>query len=324
MIMQNKVDVKNQETDMRIDKEIRPNNKGEFPILPNGLYRVSLGNATSMQILVSRNDGKLTIGVIGKGAWSFNIKERIDKDAYGYVQEKLGLGRYDGDAMHLVDFINCQNYQYSPDNVAGNYSSSYLSDVVESPFDINEFSEEEMERMNEEGYTVVKDANDDYVIEPYGYDFSEEDHDNVVRSVIESAKEGDELAIHACVATKIFEPVKASELHPVAVGMLEEITGTQQGFTYYYEANLPSFLVPSNKTDGASLEEIERRVVDFAEQILSNKENREELAAEVYDISSTLPIRSKIDDIIEENTKLVEKGTGIPKPYLNLKEGCPF
>jgi len=302
---------------MRIDKEIRPNNKGEFPILPNGLYRVSLGNATGMQILVSRNDGKLTIGVIGKGAWSFNIKERIDKDAYGYVQEKLGLGRYDGDAMHLVDFINSQNFLYSPDNVAGNYSSPHLSNHVESPFEVHEFSDEEMEQMHDERYTVVKDINDNYVIEPYGYDFNEEDRENVVRSVIESAKNGDELALHACLAAEIFEPVKEQPLHPEAKQIFEKLTGTDKAFTYYYEVDLPSFIVPSNKTNCPSKEEVERMLVGFAEMVLSDKENRaalvDELICSIEDFGA-VPIHSHANEIVRENTKQTKNTTVTPKP----------
>jgi len=77
----------------------RPNKNGIFPILPDGVHTVALGNGTQHQIIKYQD----VYGVLGKGCYEFSHFAHA-----GYVQQKLGFGSYEGDAANFADFINDQ------------------------------------------------------------------------------------------------------------------------------------------------------------------------------------------------------------------------
>ena len=102
---------------------IRPTKSGVFPRLETGVHDVALGNMTQFRIGIIRasvhgQDG-LFVGVETRGAYHFS--NRADT---GYVMDKLKLAPYDGDAAHIADFINDQNFEPGEIERQGTYLGS--------------------------------------------------------------------------------------------------------------------------------------------------------------------------------------------------------
>ena len=84
---------------------IRPKLNGVFPILPDGLHNVALGNGTQYEVCVTRTERGIVFGIIGKGCYEFN---RGGHD-YGYIIDKMGINpAYKGDVMNFSDLITSQ------------------------------------------------------------------------------------------------------------------------------------------------------------------------------------------------------------------------
>jgi len=255
--------------------ELYPSKDGEFPVLPNMAHRVALGNATAMDIVLNRYKNKICISVLGKGCFEFKSNELISKESYPYVQDKLGLGNMDGDAMHLVDFINSQNGLFDINNIAGTYSNN-LSDKVTPYIDTPEFTDEEMAFMQMNGYTVVPDASGELIIEPYGYDFSEDQLQNVVLEVIEDAKSHEHIAVHACLAAGIFQSDDYLFSHDISIAMPE---------------------IKSN-SDSLSDEQLEVSLINLADRIHSDRLFRKELVT-----------NATIECVADMTAEIVDKNT---------------
>lgn len=101
--------------------EITPFAVGRFPVLPDGVYSVALGNGTRFTIAILRAKGPLCDShpacVLGKVHVPSGIFVAVECwGAYhfsygydpGYVASKLGLREYMGDAANIADFLDCQ------------------------------------------------------------------------------------------------------------------------------------------------------------------------------------------------------------------------
>lgn len=77
---------------------IRPNKQGVFPRVERGTHSVCLGNMTMYQIVLSRNEDGLVIGIVGRGCNSFGYTPDWQD-----VREMLALMA--GDAGNVSDFI---------------------------------------------------------------------------------------------------------------------------------------------------------------------------------------------------------------------------
>ena len=84
---------------------IRPKLNGVFPILPDGLHNVALGNGTQYEVCITRTERGIVFGIIGKGCYEF---DRGGHDV-SYVIEKMGIiPMFKGDAMSFSDLITSQ------------------------------------------------------------------------------------------------------------------------------------------------------------------------------------------------------------------------
>lgn len=101
---------------------IRPKLNGVFPILPDGLHNVALGNGTQYEVCVTRTERGIVFGIIGKGCYEFN---RGGHD-YGYIIDKMGIDpRYKWDAMNFSDLITSQfAREFTP---IGNYTLDFCA-----------------------------------------------------------------------------------------------------------------------------------------------------------------------------------------------------
>ena len=84
---------------------IRPKLNGVFPILPDGLHIVALGNGTQYEVCITRTERGIVFGIIGNGCYTFGFGGHH----YGYIIEKMGISpMFKGDAMNFSDLITSQ------------------------------------------------------------------------------------------------------------------------------------------------------------------------------------------------------------------------
>jgi hypothetical protein len=84
---------------------IRPKLNGVFPILPDGLHNVALGNGTQYEVCIIRTERGIVFGILGRGCYEF---DRGSHDV-SYVIEKMNIRRiFIGDAMNFSDLITSQ------------------------------------------------------------------------------------------------------------------------------------------------------------------------------------------------------------------------
>lgn len=80
---------------------IRPTWTGVFPVLPDGIHQVALGNMSQFEVAVLHNPRSVMIGIVGKKCYTFTNSHNE-----GYIEEKLGVSG--SDATNMADFISCQ------------------------------------------------------------------------------------------------------------------------------------------------------------------------------------------------------------------------
>lgn len=84
---------------------IRPKLNGVFPILPDGLHNVALGNGTQYEVCITRTERGIVFGIIGKGCYRFGCGGHHIE----HIIEKMGINpAYKGDAMNFSDLITSQ------------------------------------------------------------------------------------------------------------------------------------------------------------------------------------------------------------------------
>ncbi len=102
---------------------IRPNSKGRFPKVGNGIHDLALGNGTRFDVVTFHQpDGPIAFGVVGKGCYLFDSRPNP-----GYLAEKFNRLLLAGDAANLADFIGDQlDDDQEP---YGNYNRKLCSDA---------------------------------------------------------------------------------------------------------------------------------------------------------------------------------------------------
>lgn len=84
---------------------IRPKLNGVFPILPDGLHTVALGNGTQYEVAVLHTGRCIVFGIIGHGCYRFGCGGHHIE----YIIEKMGISpMFKGDAMNFSDLITSQ------------------------------------------------------------------------------------------------------------------------------------------------------------------------------------------------------------------------
>lgn len=83
---------------------IRPNIKGVFAKVSDGLHTVALGNGTQFEIGVMKVGAGILFSIVGKGCYAF---DRAGHD-WGYVGSKFDFKGCDGDARNFADFVSSQ------------------------------------------------------------------------------------------------------------------------------------------------------------------------------------------------------------------------
>lgn len=110
-----------------MSKPIRPNIKGVFPLLPNGLHEVALGNGTQYTVSIVRTSNGFAIGIVGKGCYVFGNGAHSP----GYICEKMKIEHHNmGDAANFSDMITSQfmtDREYGSFTPIGKYGSYFCA-----------------------------------------------------------------------------------------------------------------------------------------------------------------------------------------------------